>query len=186
MTKVRKRGLSDEIAAKPVGGPKPLRPRAPTFLGLQATSAAARNAARGSSKKVNTRCELLLQHAVDQLGLRYAAAREDLPGRPDLVFPQARVVVFCDGDFWHGRNLRQRLKRLAGGNNAPYWTAKIKANVARDKRQTRALHEAGWDVLRFWESRIRADPDGAASAIERLVRGRMATKSGRRAVRTAD
>ncbi len=88
------------------------------------------------------------------MGLRYSLKRKGLPGNPDLVFPEARIAVFCDGDFWHGRNLRKRLVLLQKGHNAPYWMAKILANVSRDRRQTRELKKAGWKVFRFWESDI--------------------------------
>lgn len=98
-----------------------------------------------------------------------------LPGRPDIVFPSARVAVFCDGDFWHGRDLAQRLERLRGGHNAPYWVTKIEANVQRDQRRNEALRDAGWRVLRFWETDINRDveavADEVAAAVERATLG---------------
>jgi DNA mismatch endonuclease (patch repair protein) len=126
-------------------------------------------AARGSSKKSGTRCEIVLRRSVWRLGLRYRLTCEHLPGRPDLVFKTARVVVFCDGDFWHGRDLATRIKKLNAGHNAPYWIAKISANVARDRRQERALRAAGWTVLRYWETDILRDPDTIAADIYRVV-----------------
>lgn len=153
--------------------------KTPSFMGLKASSGIAKRAARGSSKKVNTRCELILQHAVEQLGLQYAVACSDLPGRPDLVFRDAHVVVFCDGDFWHGKDLRKRLDRLATGHNAPYWIAKIKSNVKRDRRQTCELRKKGWKVLRFWESQIKQQAGAIAKAIERAVTRRAAVSSSR-------
>lgn len=149
----------------------------PSFIGLRAASAAAKRAARGASKKAGTQCELQLRHAIDQLGLHYSVACDHLPGRPDFVFWRARIVVFCDGDFWHGKNLQERLERLATGHNAPYWIAKIKANVARDRRQRRALRKDGWQVLRFWESQIRVDAAAVASKIERAIEGRAVDRS---------
>jgi DNA mismatch endonuclease, patch repair protein len=109
-------------------------------------------AARGASAKTNTRCELVLRRELWRLGLRYRLHGAGLPGRPDILFPKQRVVVFCDGDFWHGRDLEARLAKLARGHNAPYWIAKVQRNVERDLHQTRALEAAGWIVLRFWES----------------------------------
>jgi DNA mismatch endonuclease (patch repair protein) len=88
-----------------------------------------------------------------------------LPGRPDIVFPGPRVVVFCDGDFWHGRELNKRMEKLARGNNAPYWLAKISGNVERDVAQTLALQSLGWVVLRFWETDILSDPNIVAEAV---------------------
>ena len=95
-------------------------------------------------------------------------------GRPDLVFHAARVVVFCDGDFWHGRDLPARLARLQRGHNAPYWVAKIETNVARDRRNDAALAAGGWLVLRVWEGEINADVERVAARIETTVRSRMA------------
>jgi DNA mismatch endonuclease (patch repair protein) len=90
-------------------------------------------------------------------------------GKPDIVFRRARVVVFCDGDFWHGRRRRERLDKLARGANAPYWTAKIAANAARDRRTTRVLRAAGWTVVRLWETDVLRDVRRAARRVEEAV-----------------
>ena len=76
-----------------------------------------------------------------------------------------RVVVFVDGDFWHGRNWRQRKKKLKEGSNPEYWAAKIQANIDRDRRQEEELSEAGWTVVRLWETDILDDPAAAAEQI---------------------
>jgi DNA mismatch endonuclease (patch repair protein) len=88
------------------------------------------------------------------------------------MFARERVVVFCDGDFWHGRDLDARLAKLSAGHNAPYWTAKIRANVERDVRHNKQLEAAGWLVLRFWESDILLDVRAVAEAIADAVRSR--------------
>jgi DNA mismatch endonuclease (patch repair protein) len=103
-----------------------------------------------------------------------------LPGRPDIVFSQARVVVFCDGDFWHGRNLEARLAKLAQGHNAPYWVAKIRTNVERDRRHDSSLTEAGWLVLRLWEADITKDPSAAADVVVTAVDRRQGDRGQRR------
>jgi DNA mismatch endonuclease, patch repair protein len=110
----------------------------------------------------NTGPELLLRSALRAYSLRYRLHDATLPGRPDLVFSSQRLVVFCDGDFWHGRywaRLRPQLNRRA---NAEYWIAKISANRHRDVLQRRALREAGWTVIRVWESEIRRNPEAVA------------------------
>jgi DNA mismatch endonuclease (patch repair protein) len=106
------------------------------------------------------------------MGLRYRVDAKRLHGRPDLVFASARVVVFVDGDFWHGRNLKAREAKLRVGHNAPYWIAKIRANVERDQRNTAQLIADGWLVLRFWETEIVKAPDDIAKEIARAVRAR--------------
>jgi DNA mismatch endonuclease, patch repair protein len=81
-------------------------------------------------------------------GFRYRKNRTGLPGAPDIVFPGARLIVFVDGDFWHGKNWKTRKAKLAQGHNANYWIRKIERNVARDREQSRELRASGWLVLR--------------------------------------
>jgi DNA mismatch endonuclease, patch repair protein len=142
------------------------------YRGLLPASPRASSAARGSSKKKNTACEIVLRKALTALGLRYRVDAADLKGRPDIVFRPARVAIHCDGDFWHGRNLEQRLAKLSAGHNAPYWVAKIRGNVARDARSAAALEADGWLVLRYWETDIHADAKRIAAEIAEHVRGR--------------
>jgi len=82
-----------------------------------------------------------------------------------LVFPQQKIAVFCDGDFWHGRRWILRRAKLAKGHNANYWIAKIEANIARDKRHAASLRRNGWRVIRLWEGDIRTDPIGALKKV---------------------
>ena len=86
------------------------------------------------------------------------------------MFRRDRVAVFCDGDFWHGRDLSARLAKLAAGHNAPYWVAKIESNVARDRRNDAALRADGWLVLRYWESQVLRDAEEIAQSIAEVVR----------------
>jgi DNA mismatch endonuclease (patch repair protein) len=99
------------------------------------------------------------------MGLRYRVDVATLPGRPDIVFPRQRLALFCDGDFWHGRDLDKRLRRLGAGHNAPYWTAKIRTNVARDRQVDSMLAALGWRVLRLWESDIKKDLGSVAARV---------------------
>jgi len=104
------------------------------------------------------------------MGFRFRIDVASLIGRPDIVFPRQRVVVFCDGDFWHGRDLAARVAKLRIGHNASYWVAKIKANVERDRKRTAELTANGWRVLRFWESDIARSPHGVAQKIAARLR----------------
>lgn len=145
------------------------------YEGLKPASARSSRSARGSSRKRDTRAELVLRSALRRAGLRgYRVDVGDLAGRPDVVFRAARVIVFCDGDFWHGRDLEQRLAKLATGHNAPYWVKKINGNVARDRRNDTDLAADGWCVLRFWESRIHRDADAIANEVSIVVTKRYA------------
>jgi DNA mismatch endonuclease (patch repair protein) len=137
----------------------------PSYKGLQPASPRATAAARGSSKKTGTRCETELCKALWAAGCRYRKNLGTLPGRPDVVFPGAKIAIFCDGDFWHGRDWELRRQKLSQGSNAGYWLAKIQRNMERDQQNNQRLQEAGWTVLRFWESEVRSDPEGAAQKV---------------------
>jgi DNA mismatch endonuclease (patch repair protein) len=146
-------------------------PKVPRFSSFTPSSeAASRIKQRNRSR--DTKAEVLLRKELWRRGLRYRLHAADLPGKPDIVFRAARLLVFCDGDFWHGRRSRERLNKLARGSNAPYWTAKIAANVARDRRNTRLLRRAGWTVIRLWETDILRDVSRAASLVEAAMRNR--------------
>jgi DNA mismatch endonuclease, patch repair protein len=161
--------------------PVTLQPRsAPSFLGLKAASRRASSLARGASIKRDTRCEIVLRSALWRRGFRYRINVKSLPGRPDIVFPRRQVAIFCDGDFWHGRQLHRRLEKLSAGHNAEYWVAKIRRNVARDRERTTELERAGWLVLRFWETDILRDPGGVVDAAARAIRTRPLRRRGRR------
>jgi len=132
------------------------------------SAARSRNMAAIRSK--NTKPELVLRHLLTAAGLRYRLHRKGLPGRPDIVFVGPRVIVFCDGDFWHGRNW----KRLGGGSRfkvrKKYWTQKIEGNMARDRRNRAALRKDGWRVLRFWEGDIKTRPEMISAKIRAVVK----------------
>ena len=152
-----------------------------SFKGLSSASPAASLAAKGSSDKQNTRCEMKLRRELFRRGCRYRLHHAQLPGRPDIVFPKQKLVIFCDGDFWHGRELNKRLKSLARGHNGAYWTAKIKRNYKRDLIQTQTLEAQGWSVLRFWETDILGNAVDIADQIEDALRSESCkTKSPRR------
>jgi len=148
--------------------------RAPSYRGLVPASMVASRAAHGASKKSGTNCEILLRRALRAQGLVFTVNVASLPGCPDIVFSRARLIVFCDGDFWHGRRLDARVRRLSRGHNAAYWISKIRANVRRDTKNRRTLRELGWQLLRLWESEIKADPERAAERIRRFLGKRKA------------
>lgn len=140
----------------------------PSFKGLRPSSAQSSQALSGS-KPADTRCERLLRKELWKMGLRFRKDFRDLPGRPDIVFIRECVVVFCDGDFWHGRNWATRKRKLQAGSNSSYWVAKIQTNIDRDKRHNKQLRKLGWRVLRIWESDIFANPSKSAMKIAQIV-----------------
>ncbi len=86
-----------------------------------------------------------------------------------MLFPGAKVAVFCDGDFWHGRDWTQLRAKLATGSNASYWLAKIAGNIARDEGNNILLEQDGWLVIRLWETDVKHDIIRAASLIRQVV-----------------
>lgn len=141
----------------------------PSYIGLQPASRRASVAARGSSKKHSTRPEILLRSALWNKGLRYRKNKADLPGIPDIVFVSVRVVIFVDGDFWHGKDWSIRKIRLARGHNPDYWLRKIARNIRRDRERNKLLHDAGWTVVRVWESDVRGNIDRVVKQIAALI-----------------
>lgn len=105
-------------------------------------------------------------------GGRYRKNVKGLPGCPDIVFLGARLAIFCDGDFWHGRDWEARRQKLGRGANSAYWIAKIAGNLERDWRNTQELLDRGWTVLHIWESDVRSDPEGVADGVVAILRGK--------------
>ncbi len=117
------------------------------------------------NRRQDTTPEILLRKALWAAGVRYRLHPPALIGRPDLAIARHRVVVFCDGDFWHGRKWSKRKGKLAEGWNASYWVAKIERNRQRDRQVTRLLRGLGWTVVRVWESDVRRDPLRTAAKV---------------------
>ena len=146
--------------------------KAPSFTGLRSASAAQSRAKRRNRAR-DTKPELMLRKALFERGARYRVSPRHILGKPDVVFPRAMVAVFCDGDFWHGRQWPDAEQRLAKGANPGYWRAKIAYNMERDERVTRELVSLGWRVLRFWESEIKANAGDIAGSVMSRVRARI-------------
>lgn len=122
----------------------------------------------------DTKPELALRRALHARGLRYRL-KGALPGKPDIVFGPAKVAVFVDGDYWHGNAWRTRghatFEAYYGrGANAQFWLDKIRRNIARDRNITAVLSEAGWTVLRCWESDIDRDLPAVTDRVTAAVR----------------
>lgn len=120
-------------------------------------------------RSTDTSPERDLRGRLWRLGLRYRL-RSKLTGRPDLVFSSKRVVVFVDGDFWHGRqwllrgfeSLEAQMGRVS---RASYWVEKLQRNIRRDAAVNQKLSEEGWAVVRVWESDLRTNPEGAVNRV---------------------
>lgn len=100
----------------------------------------------------DTKPEIRLRRLLHARGLRYRLHVRDLPGRPDLVFPRCRSVVFVHGCFWHGHS-DCRIANQPKSNSA-FWVNKFKMNQARDTRSILQLEDAGWRVMVVWECEL--------------------------------
>jgi DNA mismatch endonuclease (patch repair protein) len=110
-----------------------------------------------SIKGINTSIEIKLRKKLSSLGLRYRVNYRSLPGSPDIIFQKQKIAIFCDSDFWHGKNLERKRKTIK--NNRDYWIKKIKDNIERDKKNNKKLRKLGWRVFRFWETEINTSLD---------------------------
>ena len=137
---------------------------------LPASKASSR--VKAATKRSKTRPEVLLSRALRSLGIRCRLPQRQLVGKPDFVFQRKKVAVFCDGDFWHGRNWGARRKKLLIGHNADYWVPKIEYNRRRDRQNTRLLKRAGWKVIRLWELDILNHPVASAAIIVKAIQAR--------------
>lgn len=126
-----------------------------------------RSAVMRAVKSRDTAPELVVRSAAHALGLRFRLRRDDLPGKPDLVFPSRRIALFVHGCFWHGHDC-PRGARMPQTNRA-YWQAKIARNMARDKASAAALKKLGWAPRTLWECETR-DPVKLSRRIQRLTR----------------
>lgn len=109
-----------------------------------------------SIRSKDTKAELLLGKEMWHLGLRYRK-QYSIYGRPDFAFIKKKIAVFCDGDFWHGRDFEEKLAKGRFKNNVDYWANKITKNRERDVRVNQELLKNGWLVIRIWESEILED-----------------------------
>jgi len=121
------------------------------------------------NKRIGTRPERLLIRSLKELKIYIYFPQKRIQGNPDIVFLKKKVVVFCDGDFWHGKNWKERQRKLKTGTNADYWVKKIEYNCLRDKKNNLLLKKQGWTVIRVWESSIIKQPLLIAQKILEII-----------------
>lgn len=125
-------------------------------------------------KSKNTSPELLFRRAIREKGIKYSVYSSKLPGKPDIVLKKQKTLVFVDGDFWHGRQWKDRgYKSLADQfstlANKKYWVEKIQRNMARDQKVNRDCKKLGWRVVRFWECDINRKMEKCISKLMRKI-----------------
>lgn len=106
-------------------------------------------------KSTNTKPEIKLRKFLWGLGIRYRKNVKKLPGTPDVVVSRYKLVIFIDGEFWHGYHWPEKKTKIK--SNREFWIPKIERNMQRDKENTEKLKEKGWTVFRFWENQIKKE-----------------------------
>lgn len=116
----------------------------------------------------NTKPELQVRSGLHAAGFRFRLHVRGLPGRPDVVLPKWRAVVFAHGCFWHGHVGCSYFR--VPKTRTEFWTAKISGNTQRDARSMQALQDAGWRVAVVWECALRTDPAAAIAELSQFIR----------------
>ena len=122
----------------------------------------------------DTSIEVKLRKALWASGIRYRKNYTALPGTPDIAITKHRIAIFCDGEFWHGKNWESVRHRLQ--SNREYWINKIERNIVRDHESDRALLGMGWTVVRFWGKDIEKRLDECVEDVKDAILERVLEK----------
>jgi len=115
----------------------------------------------------DTSIEVLLRKALWHEGIRYRKNIKKLPGRPDIAITKYKIAIFCDGEFWHGKNWNTKKKTIK--TNRDFWIAKIERNIKRDSKNEKELEKMGWVVLRYWGNEIKKGLTDCVSEIKETI-----------------
>lgn len=120
-------------------------------------------------KAKDTKIEIILRKALWKKGYRYRKNYNKLLGKPDIVLPKYNIVIFCDGEFFHGKDWELLKNKLKKRNNGEFWIKKISRNRERDDEINKRLSFEGWTVLRFWGEDIKKHTDECVKIIEETI-----------------
>lgn len=123
---------------------------------MDTLSRLARSALMSKVGTKDTLPEKRVRRFIHGRGLRFKLHPPDLPGKPDIVLPKWKTIIFVHGCFWHGCSLCDHGRRKPKSNKA-FWEEKIRKNIARDSLRQRELRELGWSVFVIWECQTRKD-----------------------------
>lgn len=117
----------------------------------------------------DTSIELVLRRALWKKGYRYRKNYKKIPGTPDIALTKYKIAIFCDGEFFHGKDWKVLKPRLEQGKNADYWVKKIQRNMDRDSEKDKELLFQGWTVIHFWGKDIIKNTDKCVRVIEEAI-----------------
>lgn len=118
-------------------------------------------------KGKDTSIEVKLRKELWNRGIHYRKNSKKIFGHPDIVFIGKKVAVFCDSEFWHGYDWKNRKGCIQ--TNRDYWIPKIERNIERDREVNNRLNSEGWTVLRFWGMDIKKDVASCADIIQAVL-----------------
>ena len=116
-----------------------------------------------ANRSIGTSIEVIFGRLLYAAGVRYRKNDRKVCGSPDFTLPGLKIAVFCDGEFWHGRDWERR--KADHKTNRSFWISKIEANMERDRQVNETLRQMGWKVFRFWETELRKTPDRCLNII---------------------
>lgn len=120
-------------------------------------------------KNRDTGIEVKLRKELWKRGYRYKKNFRDLPGKPDIVLSKYKIAIFCDSEFFHGKDWEVLKPQLERGKNAEFWIKKISRNKERDDKINKQLQYMGWTVIRFWGKDINKNVDECIKVIEEVI-----------------
>ena len=120
-------------------------------------------------KSKDTAIELLLRKELWSRGIRYRKNVKSMVGKPDIAFIKKKVAVFCDSEFFHGKDWEILKPQLEHGKNGEFWIKKISRNRERDDEVNKQLLFLGWTVIRFWGKDIIKNTDECVKVVEEVI-----------------
>ena len=120
-------------------------------------------------KNKDTSIEVTLRNALWNKGYRYRKNDKRLPGKPDIVLTKYKIAIFCDSEFFHGKDWEVLRSQLERGKNADFWIKKISKNQQRDEEVNKQLQYLGWTVIRFWGKDITKHTEECVQVIEETI-----------------
>jgi DNA mismatch endonuclease (patch repair protein) len=118
-------------------------------------------------KGKNTKPEILVRKFLHSKGFRFRLHDKKLPGKPDIVLPKYKTVIFVHGCFWHGHKGCKYF--VVPKTRTLWWLNKIQGNVENDKKKEKSLKKAGWKVLKIWECSLKANKDEVLGKILQFI-----------------
>lgn len=119
----------------------------------------------------NTKPEMILRSLLFRQGFRFRVHKKDLPGKPDIVLPKYKTVIFVHGCFWHYH--KECREGRIPSTNTKFWEGKLFNNVEKDARYKETLEKMGWNVLTVWECEIEKSTDEVLNKIVTLLNQHM-------------